>query len=146
MTGRKWVGSLIALLLLLGLLLSGCSGGGANDGKKDEPTTDESPDFETIAPPGIYALPDGTTEALGVLTHRDLEGGFWAVVKTPKPEEAQTAEVLAVVVAPEGIDLASMSGRYVSVVGTRNDGPSIFMAGPVLNATSVKVVSDSGVK
>lgn len=137
----------LAIALLAVALLAGCTSG--NDGNdttgEQQPPADDSPSFEMVAPPGIYSMPNGTTQALGILTYRDLEGGFWAVVKTAVPEEAATAEVVAVV-SPVGegldVDLQTMNGEYVSVVGLLNEDPSIYMAGPVIEAQTVEVVRD----
>lgn len=134
--------TLLVVAVLIALPLAGCANGGSGQGKKESTTTDQSPALESVAPPGIYDLPDGTTQAIGVLTHRDLEGGFWAVVKTTLPEEAATAEIVAVIVPPQGLDLQPMEGQFVSVIGKRNEGPSIYMAGPVLNAETVKIVAN----
>lgn len=152
---RRWTGTgrtkgeavrakeVAAVVLLVALALAGCSGARDEGDKKPETsTTDQSPQLSTVAPPGIYDLPDGTTQAVGILTHRDLEGGFWAVVNTSVPEGAASAQIVAVVVPPQGIDLQSMSGRFVSVRGKRQEGPSIYQAGPVIDAASVEVVTE----
>lgn len=140
------VGGLLALVMLAGCA-SGSDGSETPDGETS--STDESPSFEMVAPPGSYSMPDGTTQVLGILTYRDLEGGFWAVVKTAIADEAATAEIVAVVVPAgedPGVDLQTLEGQYVSVVGTLNEGPSIYMAGPVIEAQSVEVVSDTAIE
>ena len=142
---------LLIAVLMLALALSGCAAAdsdGSSDGAEEPPPSEESPSLEMVAPPGIYDLPGGDSQALGILTYRDLEGGFWAVANTAIPEEAATADIVAVVLPAEGleVDLQTMNGEYVSVVGTRSDGPSIYMAGPIIEAKTVEVVSDTAVE
>lgn len=142
--------ALLSGLLAL-VILAGCSSGAEDGGSADPeaPATDESPAFEMVAPPGSYSMPGGTTQVLGILTYRDLEGGFWAVVNTAVPEEAATADIVAVVVPADediGVDLQTFNGEYVSVVGMLNEGPSIYMAGPVIEAQTIEVVSDTTVE
>jgi hypothetical protein len=134
----------LSVLVVALLLLAGCAGKGDSSGAGETTSTDESPPLSAVAPPGIYDLPGGSTEALGILTYRDLEGGFWAVAKTSVPEQAETAEIVAVVVPSAELapQLESLRGQYVSVVGIRNVGPSIYMAGPVLEAQSIERVTD----
>lgn len=142
----------VVLALMTALALGGCSSpepgqGPAGESEETSPT-DEGPSFEMVAPPGIYDLPGGETQALGILTYRDLEGGFWAVARTAIPAEAATAELVAVVLPAEGleVDLQTMNGEYVSVVGMRDDGPSIYMAGPIIRARAVEIVTDMPVE
>lgn len=135
---------LVGMALML-VALAGC--GQKSDGTEgtgETTVTDESPTLGMVAPPGIYDLPAGTTQALGILVYRDLEGGFWAVAKTAVPEQAETAETVAVIVASQEVaaTLESLRGEYVSVIGVRSDGPSIYMAGPVIEAQTVERVSD----
>lgn len=140
----------LAVSLLAVLLLAGCASGSDSDGSGDEQApVDDSPAFEMVAPPGSYSMPDGSTQVLGILTYRDLEGGFWAVVKTAVPEDAATAEIVAVVV-PTGasldVDLQTLNGEYVNVVGVLKEDASIYMAGPVIEAQTVEIVRDTAVE
>ncbi len=142
-----------ALILVVGVLLfslavAGCAGEPEPVGE-DEPNgsaeevVPEEPPVGATTPPGLYDLPDGNARAVGILTYRDLEGGFWAVVDTMAPAEAATAAVLAVVLPNELIatDIQTCNGQYVSIVGARNDGPSIYQAGPIVEATSIEVIA-----
>lgn len=135
-------------VLLMALVLAGCTSSETPDEPREESgetsPTDEGPVFEMVAPPGIYEMPGGETQALGILTYRDLEGGFWAVVNTAVPEEAATADVVAVIVPDDDIAplMESNIGKYVSVVGNLEDGANIYMAGPVIEGKSIEVVSD----
>lgn len=143
------VGMLLVVLAVAGCAADGdVDGNGGLDETDEETATDESPEFEMVAPPGLYDLPDGTTQALGILTYRDAEGGFWAVASTAVPEEAASADVVAVVLPGEGVDvdLQTMNGQYVSVVGRRADGASVYQAGPVIDAESVQVVRETVVE
>jgi hypothetical protein len=96
-----------------------------------------------LVPPGLYDQPDGRVQAFGTLTYRDLEGGFWAVVDTVIPEEADAAAVVAVIVPDDDIaaSLESYRGQIVSIIGDRED-MSIYQAGPVVEGRSVEVVTD----
>lgn len=133
--------------VLMGVALAGCGTSSPEEpGESSEEAspTDEAPAFEMVAPPGIYEMPGGDTQALGILTYRDLEGGFWAVVNTAVPEEAATAAVVAVIVPDDDIAplMEPNRGKYVSVLGKREDGANLFMAGPVIEGKSIEVVSD----
>lgn len=133
--------------LVLALTLAGCAPrppSGAPPGASPGP-----PSTGVVAAPGLYQLEDGSTQALGILAYRDVEGGFWAVVDTAIPEEADSAPILAVVL-PDAIEvggkMAGYEGKYVNVVGKRDDGPTIYQSGPVIDAASIEVVSDTQVE
>ena len=94
-----------------------------------------------VAPPGMYDMMGGTVQALGILTYRDAEGGYWAVVNTAIPEEADTAAVV-VVIEPDDDIAGSMEmyrGQYVSVTGNRED--RMHPGGPVMEGRTLEVVS-----
>lgn len=128
-------------LLALTMLVSGCAT--ADDGSSNGGTSTDA-----LAPPGLYEQDDGTWQALGLLTYRDLEGGFWAVVDTALPEEADSAPVVAVVLPDAGITskMESLQGRYVSVIGTLPGGVDIYQAGPVIKASSIEEVIEKTVE
>lgn len=137
-------------VLLVALTLTGCAAAddepadGEPQESEEETVPDETPSLGMVAPPGIYELPNGDTQALGILTFRDLEGGFWAVVDTAVPEEAATAAIVAVILPDDDIaaDMQTYNGQYVSVVGNREDEPNIYQAGPIIEGKSIEVVSD----
>ena len=95
--------------------------------------------------PGLYDLADGTVRAVGTVEHRDLEGGFWAVVGGTQAE-GDLGEIVAVLV--NGDDYAELftqnEGLAFIIDGTRADGVSTRMAGPEITATTVTLASDLG--
>lgn len=99
-----------------------------------------------LAPPGLYDLENGRTQALGVLRRVDLEGGFWAVTNAlPGGEPGREEKVIAVLAnaAELGLDLESLEGAYVSAVGKLLGGASIRMAGPELQLDTLEKVADT---
>ena len=103
-----WKPGALAVLLLLTLLLSAsfvlsaCSddggtagtigtettaaengSGSEDDGSSGGSSSEELPD------PGMHEQEDGTVQAVGILTFRDLEGGFWAVVAYEGPDRSR---------------------------------------------------------
>ena len=46
--------------------------------------------------PGLYDLDDGSVVAVGTVEHRDLEGGFWAVIGGTEAE-GDAGKVVAVI-------------------------------------------------
>lgn len=143
--------ALLGVVALVGLLvLVGCTGTGSQTEPKSEtPPTSQPPESSAVlAPPGLYEVEGGKTQALGVLDYRDIEGGFWVVVDTAVAEDAAKADVVAVIPNAEdlGVDLESMKGNYVSATGTKLDGASIRMAGPEIEADTIEVVSDTNVE
>ncbi len=148
---------ILVVLVVLALMLFGCANGGdtsdpgtapASTGFQGAPGSGEAPPSSgatsaMLAPPGLYDQPDGSVQAFGTLAYRDLEGGFWAVVDTVIPEEADAAAVVAVIVPADDIagSLESYRGQIVSIIGDRED-MSIHQAGPVIEGRSVEVVTD----
>lgn len=99
-----------------------------------------------MAPPGMYDQMNGMVQALGILSYRDAGGGFWAVVDTAIPEEADTAAVI-IVVEPDDDIAGSMEmyrGKYVSIIGDRED--RMHPGGPVMEGRMIEVVSDTVVE
>lgn len=140
-------------LLAVAIVLGGCASQPESQpsediqsGPSEEDTiTDEAPSLGQIAPPGLYYLPDGSVQALGILNYRDAEGGIWVVARTGVPEEAATAPIVAVVKLEDdlAVDLQTMNGNYVSVRGKPDDDSA---AGPMIEAVSIDVVSDMVVR
>jgi hypothetical protein len=141
MKARTWLISTAALVLALGLCLplAGCASEPA-----EETTTTIPESLGMLAPPGLYPLEDGRTEALGVLVHRDLEGGFWALVNSPPDGSGSEPAVIAVLIGADdlGVDLETLEGGFVIAQGTMADGASIFMAGPELVVDAVREATD----
>jgi hypothetical protein len=130
----------------LAAALAGCGAGAA-----DEPPAPLASSSPTGAPagsaklaPGLYDLEDGTVQAVGTVEHRDLEGGFWAIIGGTEAE-GDVGKVVAVVA--NGDDYAQqfedLKGLSVIVSGTRLDGASTRMAGPEIEATRVVAASDA---
>jgi len=120
---------IVMLCLAIPLVLVGCGGAGGGAGVAGKA-------------PGTYDADGGQTEVVGTLVYRDLEGGFWAVADAASATDAEAAPNLAVVLTEDAdlsANLEALSGKYVSVVGTIDDGGvSIYMAGPLLYATSAQ--------
>lgn len=148
MGGSVSTRTILCGLLVLTLLLTGCATTDSGTDGAETPTPDGGTSSGQLAPPGLYEQDDGTWQALGLLTYRDLEGGFWAVVGTALPEEADTASVVAVVLPDAEItaQMESLRDKYVSVIGTKSQGADIYQAGPVIEATSIKEVIERTVE
>lgn len=135
---------MIALTAVMVLALMGCSTT-SPVGSTPEPLPAENPSAGSRLAPGLYDLEDGTVQAVGTLEYRDLEGGFWAVIGGTEAD-GNVGTVVAVIA--NGIDfeqqLKALDGRTVMVDGTRLEGVSIRMAGPEIEATSVRELIDTG--
>lgn len=140
--------TVLCALLVLTLFLTGCATTDSGTDGVEVPTPDGGTSSGQLAPPGLYEQDDGTWQALGLLAYRDLEGGFWAVVDTALPEEADSASVVAVVVPGAEItsQMESFRGKYVSVIGTKSEGADIYQVGPVIEATSIEEVIEQTVE
>ena len=134
----------IALTAVMTLALMGCSTT-SPVGSTPEPLPAENPSAGSRLAPGFYDLADGTAQVVGTLEYRDLEGGFWTVVGGTEAE-GNVGTVVAVIA--NGIDfeqqLKVLDGRTVIVDGTRLEGISVRMAGPEIEATSVRELIDTG--
>ena len=129
---RWWLLTICAAVSVAALV--GCSAGQPAQGGK-------------VKAPSLYDYDGGLKEAVGVLAYRDLEGGFWAVAETSDASQVDSVSNVVVVIAADAESeelLATLDGRYVSVVGAYDDGPSIFMAGPMLQMESIATVPAPG--
>ena len=136
------VSGLFISMLMMPLLV-GCGSSGLTE--ETSPTTLQGPDSPgALAPPGLYELKDGRTQALGTLVYRDIEGGFWAVVDQASGESLDVASVVAVLVGTEelGVDLAALEGGRVIAEGELSDGVSLRMAGPELVVDDIRQATD----
>lgn len=148
---RSALVTVVLLAIVAGTLVGCTSNPKSTDGS---PATGTSPAGQPptssglLAAPGLYEVEGGKTQALGTLDYRDLEGGFWAVVDTADPEKAAAAAVVAVVpnAATLGVDLDSMKGSYVSVIGKKLEGVSTRQAGPEIEAERIEIVTDTTVQ
>jgi len=94
--------------------------------------------------PGLYDMPGGTVQAIGTLEHRDLEGGFWAVIDGTGAGGEQGTVVAVIANADEFVDeTRQLEGLAVVVEGTRLDGASIRIAGPEIEATRIMAATDT---
>jgi hypothetical protein len=95
--------------------------------------------------PGLYDLEDGSVVAVGTVEHRDIEGGFWAVVGGTQAE-GDEGTVVAVVVNGDGYagQFRQNEGLSFLVYGTRAGDASIRMAGPEITATRVELAAEGG--
>lgn len=129
----------LAILAATALILAtaGCGS------RKPEPSaTQSSPSTGavegTLTPrPGLTDAGNGSKRAVGILVHRDIEGGFWAIVDATSAEQAKEATVVVVLVAPNHMIARGLEGHYVEAVGDLRTGVSIRMAGPELKATTL---------
>jgi len=141
---------IVIAVLLLTLSLVGCANepdtvepGAQPDGAGTGQAPSSPPTSGMMAAPGMYDQMDGTVQALGMLTYRNADGGYWAVVDTAVPEEADTAPVV-IVIQPDNDIAGSMEmyrGQYVSVIGTRED--RMHPAGSVMEGRTIEVVTDT---
>jgi len=145
---------LIALLALAASVAAGlvaCSGGA---GGASSPAASASPSASGGVPfpgagaakltPGLYDLKDDSVVAVGTVEHRDLEGGFWAVVGGTQAK-GDAGKVVAVIV--NGDDFAPLfeanKGYSFLVYGKRAGDASIRMAGPEITARRVVLSSEA---
>lgn len=131
-------------LLLVVFALVGCSskGPGTPLGPTPEPTsTAPGAAGGTRIANGLYDMPDGTVQAVGMLAHSDLEGGFWQVVF-----DVETGKTIVVIANSADFEsqLKALEGKLVSVKGTRLDGVSTRNAGPEMKMSSIEEMTDTG--
>ncbi len=144
-TLRSTVRVAAVLLIVSGLLVPAVAGCGSSKPAEEGTSTTQPDSLGMFAPPGLYDLDGGRTQAFGVLAYRDLEGGFWAVVDALPGDSAEEATVIAVLVGAEelGVDLTALEGGLVLAEGRMADGVSIFMAGPELVVDTVTEATDT---
>lgn len=135
---------LVALLALTVVVaLGACSSPVAPEPDDGSSTPGDATSGLRLAP-GLYDQQDGTVLAIGTLEHRDLEGGFYAIVDSTGAT-AEAGGVVAVVNNPDAFSgkLQSLLGKGVTVTGTRFEGASIRMAGPEIVVTSIEEITDT---
>ncbi len=147
----------LALALLLGLTLGGCSSeatpeadepgvqtpADAGDEAADGAGDDVAGGIDTGTRPanGLYDQGDGTVIALGTLEWVDLEGGFYALTGSPEGE----GNIVVIANAGEFADqLEALTGSDVIVTGTVVEGVSIRMAGPEVAIDSIGDIGAAG--
>lgn len=134
-----------AVIALLALALGACAGGNGDDtdGTEGNGTTDGAGSSRLAA--GLYDMEDGTVQAVGTLTYKDLEGGFWAIVGGTGAEGNADTIIAVINDSDEFLDqIESLEGKTVIATGTRFDGATIRMAGPEIVIDSIEEVSDTG--
>jgi hypothetical protein len=146
------------ILLLTFLILVAAAGGGlvACSGGSTSPTPSASPPASaggapagpaagTKMAPGLYDQEGGSVVAVGTVEHRDLEGGFWAVVGGTEAE-GDAGRIVAVIT--NGDEFAQQfrdnAGLSFLVYGKHAGDASIRMAGPEITATRVVLAADAG--
>ena len=139
----------VAATLAAGLAAcSGGAGGAASPAASASPSAPGVP-FQgagaTKMAPGLYDLMDDSVVAVGTVEHRDLEGGFWAVIDGTQAE-GDAGKVVAVIV--NGDDFAPLfkanKGYSFLVYGKRAGDASTRMAGPEITARRVVLSSEAG--
>jgi hypothetical protein len=128
--------------------LTACGGGSPTPASSAPASSGASPAGPAAGSkmaPGLYHLADGTLVAVGTVEHRDLEGGFWAVVDGTRPE-GDEGQVVAVIV--NGDEFAAQfregEGLSLEVHGTRAGEASVRMAGPEIIADRVVLAAQGG--
>lgn len=146
---------LITFLVLAAALAAGLAAcaGGAGDAASPAPSVSSPSSGEvpqgaaggTKLAPGLYDLEDGSVVAVGIVEHRDLEGGFWAVIGGTEAE-GDAGKVVAVIA--NGDEFAPVfqanKGLSFEVYGARAGDASIRMAGPEIAARRVVLAADAG--
>ena len=140
--------TLLALAASVAAGLAACSGG---PGGAASPAASASPSAPGVPfpgagaskmAPGLYDLKDDSVVAVGTVEHRDLEGGFWAVIGGTQAE-GDVGKVVAVIA--NGDDFAPLfkanKGYSFLVYGKRAGDASTRMAGPEITARRVVLTS-----
>lgn len=91
---------------------------------------------------GLNELEDGTVQAVGILKYSDLEGGFWMITGAPGQPEDKAIAVIANSADFED-QIKALEGKSVLAEGKKLDGASVRMAGPEIEITSIKEISDT---
>jgi len=130
--------------------LVACSGGSTSPTPSASPPTSAGgvpigPAVGTKLAPGLYDRDDGSVVAVGTVEHRDLEGGFWAVIGGTEAE-GDAGKVVAVIA--NGDEFAQVfrenQGLSFQLYGKRAGDASIRMAGPEITARRVVLAADAG--
>jgi hypothetical protein len=142
--------TLLVLVAAAAAGLAACSGGSTSPTPSGSPPasaggTPAGPAAGTKMAPGLHALEDGSVVAVGTVEHRDLEGGFWAVIGGTEAE-GDAGKVVAVIA--NGAEFAQKfrenEGLSFVVYGERAGDASIRMAGPEITANRVVLAADAG--
>jgi hypothetical protein len=120
------------------------SSAGTTSSTGDSSDSSEQPSGETPKP-GLYEQNDGTVQAVGILTYRDLEGGFWAVVETTDAAQADNADIIAVLGSSDQMPgpIGSYEDNYVSVIGLPLSS-SVYQAGQFVELQSIRTLDAGG--
>jgi hypothetical protein len=144
--------ALVIVLALAAPVLAACGGAGGAASPAPSASPPASAGGSPAEPatgskmaPGLHDLEDGTAVAIGTVEHRDLEGGFWAVIGGTQAE-GNEGEIAAVIV--NGDEFADQfranAGLSFEIYGERAGGASIRMAGPEITATRVVLAAKGG--
>jgi len=122
------------------------SSAGTTSSTGDSSDSSEQPSGETPKP-GLYEQNDGTVQAVGILTYRDLEGGFWAVVETTDAAQADNADIIAVLGSSDQMPgpIGSYEDKYVSVIGLPRSA-SVYQAGQFVELQSIRTLDAGAVQ
>jgi hypothetical protein len=151
---RRSILLVTALVLAAALAagLAGCSGGAGDDASAApsaaSPSSGGVPFGEaggTKMAPGLYDLEDGSVVAVGTVEHRDLEGGFWAVIGGTE-SEGDAGSIVAVIANGDQFEqqFRGNEGLSFEVYGERAGDASIRMAGPEIVADRVILAAEGG--
>ena len=146
---------LVPLLVVVAATAAGLAAcGGAGDAASPAPSASVPGPAATSSPapaagakmaPGLYDLEDGTVVAVGTVEHRDLEGGFWAVIGGTAAEGDEGTVVAVIANGDEfAEEFRGNEGLSFEVYGSRAGDVSTRMAGPEITATRVVLAAEGG--
>jgi hypothetical protein len=144
---------LVTFLICIAATTAGlvaCSGGSTSPTPSGSPPasaggTPAGPAAGAKMAPGLYDLEDGSVVAVGTVEHRDLEGGFWAVIGGSEAG-GDAGKVVAVIANGDEFaqEFRQNEGLSFEVSGERAGDASIRMAGPEIIARRVVLAADAG--
>lgn len=139
----KRVAVIAVFLLMAGLVLTGCTttDSGTPAGPTTEPTASDPGASSSMLAFGLNELEDGRVQAVGILKYSDLEGGFWQITGVPGDPDESVAVIANSADFEE--ELKALENKTVIAEGKKLDGASIRMAGPEIEITSIKEISDT---
>jgi hypothetical protein len=147
---------LVTILVVAAATAAGLAAcGGAGDAASPAPsatvpsqpaaTSSPAPAAGTKMAPGLYDLEDGAVVAVGTVEHRDLEGGFWAVIGGTAAEGDEGTVVAVIANGDEFAgEFRGNEGLSFEVYGRRAGDVSTRMAGPEIAATRVVLAAEGG--
>lgn len=131
----------VLLVMALAVSLSACAAEKPSQDSGKSPSVSQRPGGAagTQLAPGLYNQADGTTQAIGTLDYRDLEGGTWVILGGSEATgDAGTTIAVIENAADLGLKLDELKGSQVLATGEMLDGASIRMAGPEMRVSAIE--------